>query len=84
MTVLRSLLGHLLATTLDNTKAITAPTTVYQEVLFFAGVQRDEYNSRWHLQHESRMIENANKNFTLMHWQFTWTSSSSPPRTTLR
>ena len=31
----------------DNTKALTALTTTYQKVPFFAGVQRDEYDSRW-------------------------------------
>ena len=94
--VLHSLLKHLLANTPDDTKALIALSSVYQKVLFFAGVQRDEYDSRWkgfqavkkgmenkllgskkhirrilvdrtHLQHESRMIENANKNFTSMH-----------------
>ena len=98
VTVLHSLLAHILQKAPDDTKALTALTGVYQKVLFFAGVQRDEYDSRWkgfqavkkcmenkllgrkkhirriiidrtHLQHESRMIENANKNFTEMHRQ---------------
>ena len=98
VTVLHSLLQHIFQKAPDDTKALTALSGVYQKVLFFAGVQRDEYDSRWkgfqavkkcmenkllgrkkhirriiidrtHLQHESRMIENANKNFTEMHRQ---------------
>jgi len=96
--VLHGLLAHLLEKTPDDTKALTAVASAYQKILFFAGVQRDEYDSRWkgfqavkrcmenkllgskkhirrilvdrtHLQHESRMIENANKNFTATHRQ---------------
>lgn len=98
VTVLHGLLAHILDKTPDDTKSLIAVGSAYQKILFFAGVQRDEYDSRWkgfqavkkcmenkllgskkhirrilvdrtHLQHESRMIENANKNFTNVHRQ---------------
>jgi hypothetical protein len=46
VSVLHSLLAHLLGHTPDDTKALAAVAAAYQKVLFFAGVQRDEYDSR--------------------------------------
>ena len=80
----------------DDTKALSLITNVYNSLLFFTGVPKTEYDTRWksfqaikkamenkllgskklirailidrtHLQHESRVLENSNKNFTPTH-----------------
>jgi len=94
--VMHSLLAFQLSNFPDDTKSLRAIATVYQSLLFFNGVPKIEYDTRWrsfqaikkamenkllgnkklirailidriHLQHESRMIENCNRNFTKTH-----------------